>query len=404
MMNIFLVLIMSFFWVLLIYYSFLTLSGVIYRTKRKPKHIDFYPSVSILIPAHNEGKVIKNTLTAMAKLQYPGEMNIYLLNDNSVDETGEIADAFAKSFHKIHHINVPAGTPKGKSRVLNYGLSITESKYFLVFDADNQPEPDAVKLLVEEAETTPNAAGAVGYVKTINTEKNFLTRMIALEFQVYQLLMQCGRWFLFKTGSLTGTNMLLRRDIIDQIGGYDPYALAEDAELTIRLTTLGWKLPIVPEAKTWEQEPESIKVLVKQRTRWLQGNLYLLDKMFKQKEYWRNRTLVHTLQHLLVYFLFVILLLFSHTWFVVGLFGFPIAHIEAPIIMFWFMSYVVYTAQHLSATTLDKTNSPLNIAIAVIMYFTYAQLFLLLLIRSMVLYVKSKKKNQTIEWDKTIRF
>ncbi len=60
--------------------------------------------------------------------------------------------------------------------------------------------------------------------------------MISLEFQIFQLLMQSGRWLLFQTGSLTGTNMLLRRAALEELGGYDPYAIAEDAELTLRIT------------------------------------------------------------------------------------------------------------------------------------------------------------------------
>ena len=102
--------------------------------------------------------------------------------------------------------------------------------------------------------------------------------MISLEFQIFQLLMQSGRWLLFQTGSLTGTNMLLRRSALEELGGYDPYAIAEDAELTLRITQKGYLLPIVPESVTWEQEPEHLKILIKQRTRWLQGNLYILEK------------------------------------------------------------------------------------------------------------------------------
>ena len=94
------------------------------------------------------------------------------------------------------------------------------------------------------------AGGAVGYVKTINAEANILTRMIALEFQVFQLLMQSGRYQLFKVGALLDTNMLLRRDVIEEAGGYDPKALAEDAELTVRVASLGYLLPVVHHART----------------------------------------------------------------------------------------------------------------------------------------------------------
>ncbi|MCA0970473.1 glycosyltransferase family 2 protein [Halobacillus litoralis] len=396
--------IMIFFWVMLFFYSVLTIAGVLDRTRKPVEEIDFYPAVDVLIPAHNEGKVIRNTLEAMADLNYPGKLNIYLLNDNSRDETAEIAGEFDRIYHHIHHIQVPPGEPKGKSRVLNYGLSITESPYFVIFDADNQPEPDAVKLLVHKAETTNKAAGAVGYVKTLNMNKNWLTRMIGMEFQVHQLMMQSGRWFLFRVGSLTGTNMLLSRDIIEEMGGYDPYALAEDAELTMRISSKGYVLPIVADARTWEQEPETIRTLVKQRTRWFQGNIYLLEKSLFNKEAWKDRTLFHTLHHISVYLFFVILLSISHIWFIMGIFGLNTEFVHTPLILFWYMSYIVYTIQHASAMVFSNTVSVYNSFISVIMYFTYSQVFLILLIRSLFSYVRNRIKGKHIEWDKTIRF
>lgn len=395
---------MIFFWIMLLLYSLLTIAGVIDRSKNSKNSNTNYPPVDILIPAHNEGKVIQKTLEAMAGIQYPGNIHIYLLNDNSHDETEEIADEFSNVYKNIHHIKVPPGEPKGKSRVLNYGLSISESPYFVIYDADNQPEPDAVKLLVNKAETTKNAAGAVGYVKTLNMNKNWLTRMIGLEFQVHQLMMQSGRWALFRVGSLTGTNMLLRRDIINDLGDYDPYALAEDAELTMRLSSKGYVLPIVSKAKTWEQEPETIKALVKQRTRWFQGNIYLLEKSLFNKESWKDRTIFHTLHHISVYLFFVILLSISHVWFVLSIFGMNTEFVQSPLIMFWYMSYIVYTIQHASAMVFDETVSVYNSFISIIMYFTYSQVFLILLIRSMYFYMKNRRKGNHIQWDKTIRF
>ncbi|MEC0282085.1 glycosyltransferase family 2 protein [Terribacillus saccharophilus] len=404
-MKIILIAVMAFFWILLIYYSILTIAGVLQRLKRKEDiTLSSYPSVAVLIPAHNEGVVIKQTLDAMIRLKYPGDLDVYVLDDASTDNTSEIIQKFSSTFSRIHYLKVPPGSPKGKSRVLNYGLSVTKSDYFIVFDADNQPAEDSVIELVHAAERTPDAGGAVGYVKTINADRNILTRMISIEFQVFQLLMQSGRWKMFKTGSLAGTNMLLRRSVLQEAGGYDLYALAEDAELTVRLTALGWKLPVVHHSKTWEQEPEKISIFVRQRTRWLTGNIYLLEKSFHEWSYWKGKTFVHSFQHVLTYLLFVLMLLFSNTWFILSLLGVNLPDFDSPLLLFWFMSYVVYTAQVVSAMVLEKTITPFNVLIGLIMYFTYAQIFLLLLLRSGLSYIWSRLTKQTIKWDKTERF
>ncbi|MFL0365623.1 glycosyltransferase [Pseudobacillus sp. 179-B 2D1 NHS] len=396
---------MTFFWLLLMFYSALTIAGVWYRLTFKPlKKLAKYPSVAVLIPAHNEGVVINQTLRAMARLRYPGQMDVYLLDDNSTDNTGTIAQEFSKLFSHIHYIPVPLGEPKGKSRVLNYGLSISHSDYFIVYDADNEPEPDALVKLVEAAKNTPKAAGAVGYVKTKNIYVNSLTRMIGLEFQVFQLLMQCGRWTLFKLGSLAGTNMLLKRVILKEVGGYDAYALAEDAELTIRITAAGYRLPVVPSSKTWEQEPEKIKTFIKQRTRWLIGNIYLLEKSFHDLSHWKGRTFILSMQHLLTYLIFVLLLLFSDIFFIMSVSGYTPPDMKAPLLILWFMSYIVYTSQLLSALVVDRNVSFMNVLFVLIMYFTYAQLFIILLTRSFAMYIWSRIRKKTIGWDKTARF
>ncbi|MBD8013417.1 glycosyltransferase family 2 protein [Planococcus wigleyi] len=404
-MTTLIVIIMAFFWVLLTFYSIMTVAGIWFRLAyRDAPELDAYPSVALLIPAHNEGIVLEDTLRAMARLQYKGKLDIYVLDDSSKDDTAEIAQEFANVFSRIHYIPVPPGSPSGKSRVLNYGLSISDSEYFVVYDADNEPESDALEKLVKAAETTQNAAGAVGYVKTKNEDTNTLTRMIALEFQVFQLLMQCGRWTIFKLGSLAGTNMLLRRSVLEELGGYDVLALAEDAELTVRLTAKGYLLPVVPTSRTWEQEPEQVKTFIKQRTRWLTGNIYLLEKSLLDLTHWRGKTFFLSLQHVLTYLVFVGVLLFSDVFFIMSLAGYELPNMEAPLLILWFMSYIVYTSQLLSALVVDRNVSLKNVLYVFVMYFTYAQLFIILLIRSFSTYVWSRIRGTTIAWDKTKRF
>ncbi|GEM02486.1 Glycosyltransferase, catalytic subunit of cellulose synthase and poly-beta-1,6-N-acetylglucosamine synthase [Halolactibacillus halophilus] len=405
MMVYVLVIIMIFFWLMLTYYSILTIAGVYRRLKKlDDSPLEEYPSVAVLVPCYNEGLVIKQTLEAMSQLKYPGELNIYILDDQSTDNTGQIARAFQMQFSNIHYLYVPEMEIKGKSSVLNYGLQSTTSDYFCVFDGDNQPEPESVLRLVHAAERTKKAGGAVGYVKTINAETNMLTRMIALEFQVFQLLMQSGRYQLFKAGALAGTNMLLRRDVIEEAGGYDPKALAEDAELTVRVASLGYILPVVHHARTWEQEPEQLKALIKQRTRWLTGNLYLLEKSLYTFKFWKGRTFVHSMQHILTYLVFIIFLAFSNVWFILGLIGYPLPTVDTPLLLLWFLSYVVYSAQIASAMVLEDLLSPKNVGIGMIMYFTYAQLFLIMLFKSLIQYISGRIFKKQTKWDKTKRY
>ncbi|MGL4819040.1 MAG: glycosyltransferase family 2 protein [Bacilli bacterium] len=387
---------------LLFYFLYLTIRGLFAKLNRKPNEpLDYYPTVDIFIPAHNEGIVMADTLTAMSKLKYPGELNVYLLNDNSKDNTAEIGDEFSRIFHHIHHIRVPAGTPRGKSRVLNYGLSISNGEYFVGYDADNQPESDAVQLLMEAVMKNDRAVGAVGTVRTVNADTNLLTRMIALEFQVFQLGLQVGRWKAHKVGSLPGTNMMLKREIIEAQGGYDEYALAEDAELTVRLAAEGHLLAVEPFSYTWEQEPETLRTLVRQRTRWLQGNLYLMIKFIMTPSWWLGKGFVHLFYYLSIYIIFPFLLLFSNILFVLGLLGWVNIESNIPFTFIWFLAYFLYTGQILLAQWFDGTLTVKNFLVSLIMYFTYAQMFVFLLATGVFGILKQMRGE--VVWAKTER-
>ena len=389
---------------ILLYYSLLILAGLcIRKNEERLDPLETYPSLDVFIPSHNEGVVMMGTLTAMTRLEYPGDMQIYVLNDNSEDETGQIAEQFAAKYAHIHHIEVPdSDEPKGKSRVLNYGLSISKGEYFIVYDADNQPNPDAAVRLMEIAQRTENACGAVGCVRTLNAEANWLTRFIAIEFKVFQLMMQSGRYYLHRIGSLPGTNMLLKRSILMDLGGYDPYALAEDGELTIRLASKGYVIAVDSHSQTWEQEPQTLKALIKQRTRWLQGNIYVMFKFFKEPTWWTKQCFVHLAYYLTVYVIFTGLLLFSNSVFILGLLGFVNFNSNVPYFLIWVCSYFIFTSQLICALAYDKKITFKYLISASLMYFSYAQLFILLLGRASWLILKDKKKG-TVSWDKTER-
>lgn len=396
------------FWFLIFYYTLLTVFGLLFKVgvenKKRCKKTREYPSVDILIPAYNEDKVLFETLDAMANLNYPGQLKVYVLNDNSSDQTGEIAEYFSKIYKNFYHIKVPSGFPKGKARVLNYGLSISNGEFVVVFDADNQPQPDAVEKLVEKVMESDKHAGAVGYVKTVNMYKNFLTRMIGLEFMVFQLVMQSGRWKLFKLGSLTGTNMLVKRKVLEEIKGWDPYALAEDAELTMRITAKGLFLPVVPDSITWEQEPETFKVWLRQRTRWMLGNLYIVSKLIRDRTLQKNANILNAVQLISIYHVFVLLVILSDIWFVLGMLGYISVNYKIPLLIIWFESWWIYVVQILSSVVVEKEINLINILTSMLMYFTYAQLWIILLIKAHLTQLKNKNGNNFIVWDKTVRF
>lgn len=248
-------------------------------------HLEEYPFVSIMVPAHNEGIVIEKTVRSLLSLDYPAERyEVIIINDNSSDNSAQILKSIQDENPAVtlKVINTDAVTGgKGKSNALNIGFNISKGEYLAIYDADNTPEKKALKYLVVTLSRNEDLGAVIGKFRTRNKSYNLLTRFINIETLFFQWMAQAGRWKLFKLCTIPGTNFLIRRSIIEEIGGWDTKALAEDTEISFRIYRMGYKIMFMPKAVTWEQEPQTFKVWFKQRTRWVKGNIYVIFKDIK---------------------------------------------------------------------------------------------------------------------------
>jgi cellulose synthase/poly-beta-1,6-N-acetylglucosamine synthase-like glycosyltransferase len=395
------------FWSVLFYYMVLTAAGLYMRGNYKPpEDLKEWLPVTVLIPCHNEAKVIDATLAALVAQDYPKDkLNVWVLNDRSSDDTGEIARRVAAVYPFVKVFDVPPGENQGKARVLNYGLSMIETPYLSIYDADNRPEPQAIRRLMSRALSEPGLAGAVGYVKTLNLRRNLLTRMIGLEFMVFQLIMQCGRWQLFKIGSLTGTNYVLSTQAVREAGGWNEMALAEDLDLTIELTARHMRVAVAPDARTWEQEPEKVSTWVRQRTRWIRGNLFTAGRIMRTGSYKLSAAIFAEMVQLVsIYVLFTAVLIASDVYFIGGLVGvFHNPIVGLPFIILWYMMAGVYWFQLTAAAAIENEADASNMGSALLMYFTYSQAWLIPVFRALQQMVTARRIRGLV-WEKTVRF
>ncbi|MEM3673015.1 MAG: glycosyltransferase family 2 protein [Candidatus Bathyarchaeia archaeon] len=105
------------------------------------------PTVSILIPALNEEKVIGRILKRMTELTYPKDkLQVIAINDASTDATGQIAEEYSKKYNFINvvHRNQHEGG-RGKASALNAGLKHAKHEIIMCFDADYYPQRDILE-------------------------------------------------------------------------------------------------------------------------------------------------------------------------------------------------------------------------------------------------------------------
>lgn len=400
-------------WSLLLINIVLAMGGYIFYFKnfdKKIKKIDKYPIVSILVPAHNEAKVIGRTVESLLLLNYPKDkMELIVINDNSSDNSREILESIKSKYKNYNFtiINTDSKTGgKGKSNALNIGYKISKGEFIAVYDADNTPDRDALRYLIQTIVLDNELGAVIGKFRTRNKNKNLLTKFINIETLSFQWMSQAGRWQLFNLCTIPGTNFILRKSIIEEIGGWDSKAIAEDTEISFRIYKLGYKIKLVPQSITWEQEPETIKVWIKQRTRWAKGNIYVLMKyiknIFKQG---KNKIVFDIAYFFSVYFLFLTSVIISDILFILSVFKLIEISIPINFIIIWILSYILFIIEVSISLTIEKGEATIeNIFIVAIMYFTYSQLWLFVAIKGMVEYLKDIIFKREVKWYKTERF
>src|SRR3989442_2122617 len=123
---------------------------------------------------------------------------------------------------------IPAGRgARGKARALNEGLKVAQGDVIAVYDADNAPEPDALRLLVVQLLRHAELGAALGKFRTVNRRRNLLTRFINLETLAFQWITQAGRWELFPGGLLPGTNYRILRRVLAEGRGLGEPAMTQ---------------------------------------------------------------------------------------------------------------------------------------------------------------------------------
>ena len=279
----------------------------------KAAALNFKPTVSILVPAHNEENVIGRLLDRLTELTYPEDKTqIIVIDDASTDSTGEITERYAKNFNhiKVLHRNKKEGG-RGKAAALNAGLKHATGEIILCFDADYYPQRDIVEKLTREF-IDPKVGAVQGRVTVLNEPQNIVTRFVALERIGGYRVDQKARDYLGLIPQFGGTVGGFRRSLLESLGGWDEFILAEDTDLTFQVYLAGYKVRYVEDAECYEEAVENWRDYWKQRYRWAKGHMQTFFKHWLKVLKSKNLTLREKADGLLllnVYFMPILVLL-----------------------------------------------------------------------------------------------
>lgn len=403
-------------WILLLVSIVLTISGYIYYLNWSNSPLpqideDKLPFVSVMVPAHNEGIVIVRTVEALLNFDYPHDKyEIIVINDNSSDNSAELLFNLKQKYPQRNFTIINTDETnggKGKSNALNIGFQSAKGNVIAIYDADNTPEAKALYYLVAELENNPEYGAVIGKFRTRNKDVNLLTRFINIETLSFQWMAQAGRSQLFQLCTIPGTNFVVRRSIIEEIGGWDEKALAEDTEISFRIYMMGYKIKFQPAAVTWEQEPQTFDVWFRQRTRWVKGNVYVIIKNFRLL--WNpkaKRIRFDLLYFTSVYFFLLSSLIISDITFILSVAGYITVHAPSFSNTLWLLAVILYVSSVFLTITTEKGEMKIsNILVIMLMYVIYTQMWLIVAGKGLYLYIKEQILHiETTQWYKTQRY
>ncbi len=236
----------------------------------EPINENYKPFVTIMIPAHNEETVISNTVANIQQLDYPN-FEVIVIDDRSSDNTASVVKDLEKKYSNLKAFIRPQDAFPGKSAVLNDAMQFANGEAILVFDADATVEPDFLNKLVPMLE--PKDVGAVQARKVIrNKDYNLLTRCQNNEYTM-DAYSQVSRDSVKGAVELRGNGELIKREALEDIGGWNNYTITDDLDMSTRLHIKGWDIRFCIDAVVYEEGIAYIWPLYRQRRRWLEGTI-----------------------------------------------------------------------------------------------------------------------------------
>jgi cellulose synthase/poly-beta-1,6-N-acetylglucosamine synthase-like glycosyltransferase len=226
-----------------------------------------YASVSFLIAAYNEEKIITRCIESIdrASSKYMGKTEIIIVNDGSTDQTPSIID---KTMIKLKHCTCKVFSipNSGKGFALRYGLERTVGDIIFRIDADSVIHEDAIGTVMDHFQD-PQVGSVGGLIFPIEA-KSIWQKTVSMMFIYYMAIIKKGQELYDSIIVQAGAYSVFRKSALVKVGGWVDDQFGEDGELTNRMARFGYKLELELRSVVYTDFPESLIGLMNQRARW----------------------------------------------------------------------------------------------------------------------------------------
>ena len=276
---------MAYLWIIgALYYHFHWERGP-QRDYRNPPPLPEYPGVSFIVPCHDEGEVVEETVLNLLRQKYP-EFEIIAVNDGSSDGTGTVLDRLCRRHSRLRVIHLQYN--QGKAMALRMGALAARHEFLVCIDSDALLDPHATTWLMKHFVTGPRVGAVTGNPR-IRTRSTLLGKIQVGEFSSIIGLIKRAQRIYGRIFTVSGVVAAFRKTALHKVGYWSLDMVTEDIDISWKLQLDHWDIRYEPNALCWILMPETLRGLWRQRLRWAQGGVEVLLKYLRYLFSWRKR-------------------------------------------------------------------------------------------------------------------
>ncbi|MDZ7789681.1 MAG: poly-beta-1,6-N-acetyl-D-glucosamine synthase [Xanthomonadales bacterium] len=255
------------------------------RRPDQPPELEHYPGCSILLPCHNEGQQVRETMEWLLEQTYP-EFEIIAINDASTDDTGTILDELAARHDNVRVIHFESN--QGKAMGLRVAAIASHHEYLFCVDGDAILSKTAIQWMMWHFVTGPRVGAVTGNPR-IRNRSTLLGRLQVGEFSSIIGLIKRAQRIYGRIFTVSGVVSGYRKAALHRNRYWNTDMVTEDIDVTWLLQADHWDVRYEPNALCWILMPETLRGLWKQRLRWAQGGVEVLMRYGRKALRWRQR-------------------------------------------------------------------------------------------------------------------
>lgn len=313
-------------WLVLILGFFQTINPLERKPIPLPKDTDLWPTVDVYIPTYNEPlSVVKPTTLAALSIDWPEDkLNVYILDDGKRSEFREFAQEVG-----VGYLTRPDNN-HAKAGNMNSAMRYTDGEYIAIFDCDHVPARSFLQMTMGQflkdskvclVQTPHHFFSADPFERNLNNHSQ-----IPNENMLFYGLIQDGN-DMWDATFFCGSCAVLKREALDDIGGFAFETVTEDAHTALRMQRAGYKTAYINIPQAAGLATDSLSAHIGQRIRWARGmaQIFRLDNplMGKGLSIPQRLCYINAMLHFLS--------------------GIPrIVFLTAPLALIYFNAYIIY--------------------------------------------------------------